>query len=117
DTILKTGLNDDNGPDVAQLRSYGLLQPLAEAGSLVPLEEVVPDLATFPKDVLDGARGEKDGKVYGVPFAIQTMNVMYNKDLFAKNGISVPTTWGEMTAAFDKLKKAGVIPMAATVTD
>jgi raffinose/stachyose/melibiose transport system substrate-binding protein len=117
DTILKTGLTDSNGPDVAQLRSYGLLQPLAESGSLVPLEDVVPDLASFSKDVLDGARGDKDGKVYGVPFAIQTMNVMYNKDLFAKNGLSAPTTWEEMTAAFDTLKKAGVIPVAATVTD
>lgn len=117
DTILKTGLTDSNGPDVAQLRSYGLLQPLASSGSLVPLDEAIPELTSFSKDVLDGARGEQDHKVYGVPFAIQTMHVMYNKDLYAKNGVQPPTTWAEMITGFEKLKKAGIIPVSATVTD
>lgn len=117
DTILKTGLTGTNGPDVAQLRSYGLLQPLAAAGSLVELDSTVPELKEFSSDVLDGARSDRDQKVYGVPFAIQTMHVIYNKDIYAKHGLSVPTTWAEMTAGFDKLKAAGVVPVAATVTD
>ncbi|MFI6483735.1 ABC transporter substrate-binding protein [Nonomuraea sp. NPDC050663] len=117
DTILRTGLADANGPDVAQLRSYGLLQPLVAAGSLVPLAEEVQELGAFPEAVLDGARGESDKKVYGVPFAVQTMHVIYNKALFAKHGITPPTTWESMTAAFDKLKAAELTPLAATVTD
>ena len=38
DTILSTGLSAEGGPDVAQLRAYGGLQPLCEAGRLVELE-------------------------------------------------------------------------------
>jgi raffinose/stachyose/melibiose transport system substrate-binding protein len=117
DTILKTGLSGANGPDVAQLRSYGLLQPLAAAGSLVALDSNVPELKEYSSDVLDGARSESDHKVYGVPFAIQTMHIIYNKQIYAKNGLSVPTTWADMTAGFEKLKQAGVVPVAATVTD
>ncbi|MEU0154985.1 ABC transporter substrate-binding protein [Micromonospora fulviviridis] len=117
DTILKTGLTDSSGPDVAQLRSYGLLQPLVGAGSLVPLDDQVDKLSGFPKPILDGARGEKDGRVYGVPFALQTLHVIYNKKIFADNGIAVPTTWADMIAGFDKLSKAGVTPLANTVTD
>lgn len=117
DTILKTGLSGANGPDVAQLRSYGLLQPLAAAGSLVELDSNVPELKEYSSDVLDGARSESNQKVYGVPFAIQTMHLIYNKQIYAKNGITVPKTWAEMTAGFEKLKQAGVVPVAATVTD
>ncbi|WP_165367474.1 ABC transporter substrate-binding protein, partial [Phytoactinopolyspora endophytica] len=71
DTILRTGLSDENGPDVAQLRSYGLLQPLIASESLVPLDAEIEDLADFPDEILDGARGVDDDQVYGVPFALQ----------------------------------------------
>lgn len=117
DTILRTGLSDGNGPDVAQLRSYGLLQPLVAAKSLVPLDDEVPALAQFPEKTQDGARGVADNKLYGVPFALQTPHVIYNKALFAEHGITVPQTWDDMVAAFTKLKNAGVIPVSATVSD
>jgi raffinose/stachyose/melibiose transport system substrate-binding protein len=117
DTILKTGLTDANGPDVAQLRSYGLLQPLVAAKSLVPLENEVPELADFSDEVLDGARGEEDGKLYGVPFALQTLHLIYNKALFDEHQIEVPTSWSEMIDAFRKLQAADVVPLANTVTD
>lgn len=117
DTILKTGLTDASGPDVAQLRSYGLLQPLVAASGLVPLDDQIKELGGFSKPVLDGARGESDGKVYGVPFALQTLHVIYNEKLFADHGITAPTTWADMIAAFEKLNSAKVIPLASTVTD
>lgn len=117
DTILRTGLSDANGPDVAQLRSYGLLQPLVGAKSLVPLGDEVEALAEYPEEVLDGARGVADEQVYGVPFALQTLHVIYNKALFAEHGITVPETWEDMVAAFTTLKDAGLTPLAATVSD
>ena len=116
DTILSTGIKDSSGPDVAQLRSYGLLQPLVQSGSLVPLDGL-PGLSTFPKAVLDGARGVDDNKVYGVPFAIQTLHVLYNKDTFQKLGITPPATWNDMMADFAMIKSDGQVPLAATVTD
>jgi raffinose/stachyose/melibiose transport system substrate-binding protein len=117
DTILKTGLSGAGGPDVAQLRSYGLLQPLVQAGDLEPLDGTVAALHSFPGAVLDGARSVQDRKVYGVPFAIQTLHVIYNKDIFSKYGLSVPTTWQDMIAEFGKLKAAGMTPLANTVSD
>ena len=117
DTILSTGLKDASGPDVAQLRSYGLLQPLVESGDLVALDDEVSELADFSPSVLDGARGVSDGAVYGVPFAIQTLHVIYNKAVFDELGLEEPTTWDEMTSAFDEIKASGVTPLANTVTD
>ncbi len=117
DTILRTGLSDANGPDVAQLRSYGLLQPLVASESLVALDGEVEALAEFPEKTMDGARGVADGQVYGVPFALQTLHVIYNKAMFEEHGITAPETWSDMITAFTTLKEAGVIPLAATVTD
>lgn len=117
DTILRTGLSDANGPDVAQLRSYGLLQPLVASESLVALDGEVEELAQFTEEVLDGARGVDDERIYGVPFALQTLHVIYNKAIFDEHGIAVPETWNDMIAAFTTLKDAGVVPLATTVSD
>jgi len=43
--------------------------------------------------------------------------VYYNKKIFADNGIEEPTSWQEMLAGADKLKKAGVTPFAVTGKD
>ncbi|MEU0568487.1 extracellular solute-binding protein [Nonomuraea sp. NPDC005983] len=113
DTILSTGLAGDSGPDLAWLRAGANLQPLVEAGRLLPLETSdVPGLKDFNEGVLRSAKGDKDGKVYGVPFAIQTLQVIYNKKIFADNGITPPQTWDDMIAAAEKLKAKKIVPFA-----
>ncbi|MFG1678913.1 ABC transporter substrate-binding protein [Nonomuraea sp. NPDC049269] len=113
DTILSTGLAGDSGPDLAWLRAGPQLQPLVEAGRLLPLETAdIPGLNDFDEGVLRAAKGDKDGKVYGVPFAVQTLQVVYNKKIFADNGIVPPQTWDEMIAVAEKLKAKKIIPFA-----
>src|SRR4029077_6561292 len=48
--------------------------------------------------------GTYNGKFYGVPYYAGARVVLYRKDLFAKSGISVPTTIDELLAAAEKLK-------------
>jgi raffinose/stachyose/melibiose transport system substrate-binding protein len=110
-TILETALKGGKGPDVAQLRAYGPLQPLIDGRNLVPLDDVGA-LKDFSQQALDGARSVKDGKVYGVPFAIQTLQVFYNKKIFQEQGLQEPTTPEEFKAVADKLKQAGITPLA-----
>jgi len=112
-TILATALQGGTGPDIAQLRSYGGMEALAAAGYLVPLDATaVPGLAKFPKDLLKGATNRHDGKVYGVPFAIQTIQVLYNKAVFDKLGLKEPATWDEFLKLGATLKEKGYIPLA-----
>src|SRR5699024_10987284 len=89
---------------------------LVAAGRLVPLDGKV-DLSTIPDQALDGARGREDGKVYGVPFAIQTLQVFYKKKICADHDISVPKTWQQIIDAAKKLTAAGVTPFATTGKD
>ncbi|WP_434801650.1 ABC transporter substrate-binding protein [Robertmurraya yapensis (ex Hitch et al 2024)] len=65
----------------------------------------------FPQDLIDMV--SKDGNIYSVPVNIHRGNVIfYNKHVFEENGVEVPTTFDEFFAAADKLKDAGITPLA-----
>ncbi|BAS28296.1 extracellular solute-binding protein [Limnochorda pilosa] len=111
-TIVATALQAGSGPDIIHLRAYGGLEPLADAGYLMPMDDQVEALKAFNPDVLRGATNRKDGKVYGVPFALQTVQVLYNVRVFQELGLKEPQTWDELLQVAAALKKAGYIPFA-----
>ncbi|AGW40910.1 sugar ABC transporter sugar-binding protein [Leifsonia xyli subsp. cynodontis DSM 46306] len=110
--VLTTGLTGSNGPDIAQVQAYGKLQPYVDGGNLVAFDGAIPGLKDIDEAALAGATGKKDGKVYGVPFAMQTLQMFYNKDIFAKHKLSVPTTWDDFLRVNATLKQNGITPMA-----
>ncbi|MFB9835197.1 extracellular solute-binding protein [Actinoallomurus acaciae] len=114
---LGVALRGGKGPDIAQLKAYGELQPLVNAGYLKPLDDKVPELKQLSPSALEGAKAKKDGKYYGVPYSTVNMGVYYNKALFAKAGLSVPKTYAEFLKDCQKLKAAGVTPIAAGGAD
>lgn len=55
---------------------------------------------TVPEDVVVG------GNIYGLPLALDTLALYYNKDLLDKAGIALPpTTWAELLDAVKKTTK------------
>ena len=55
--------------------------------------------------------GSWDGKVYGLPYAMEGSGIIYNKDLFEQAGIEkVPETISELKEVCEKLQAAGVQP-------
>lgn len=76
------------------------------------------DLTSYSMDLSRNADPEKayctvDGKLYCSPPSFFDTNVVYyNKDLFDKNGLSVPANWDEFVQGLDKLKAAGMTPIA-----
>jgi len=105
------------GPDVAQVRSYGGVQPLIEAGQLLPLDEDVATLSNFPALALTSQTGQSDGLVYGVPIAYQAFTAFYNKGMFDELGLSEPQTWDEWIATLDTLAENDIIPISAPAKD
>lgn len=117
-TILATALQGGTGPDVVHLRAYGGMEALANAGYLLPIDSsTVPELSKFPTAVLRGATNRRDSKVYGVPFALQTTVVLYNKTIFAQHGLAVPKTWDEFVDVARTLSSKGVMPFANGAKD
>ncbi len=111
-TILSAALSGGSGPDVFQSRAYGGLETFAQSGYMEPLESWVPELKGFAAGPVRGATSIKDGKVYGVPFASQTLGIYYNKKMYDKLGLAVPQTWDQWLANLAAMKKAGIQPLA-----
>ncbi len=112
-TILSTALAGGKGPDIMQTRAYGGIEAIAKPGYLLALDKAtVPELDNIPADALAAETMREDGKVYAVPFATQTVLILYNKDLFKAHGIQVPETWDDLIAASKALKAKGVQPFA-----
>lgn len=112
-TILSTALAGDSGPDVMMVRAHGAFETVASGGYLMALsEETVPGLTSLPAPALAAETLRADGQVYAVPFASQTMLVIYNKDIFDQLGLEEPQTWDELLATSEALKGAGLYPFA-----
>jgi len=89
-----------------------LLKPLVEAGMVEPL-----DYDTFAQyDFLPGALESNmiDGKLYGIPASSDFWVIFYNKSLFEKAGLDIPTSWDEIKADASVFNEMGITPM---VTD
>ncbi|MEW9518588.1 ABC transporter substrate-binding protein [Streptomyces tubercidicus] len=77
----------------------------AEAGKLAPFT------ADELKDFVAPHSNPYGGKVYQVPYSIQTSLVYYNKSSFEKAGIAAPPrTYNDLLRACAKLKRAGINP-------
>ncbi|CDN48558.1 extracellular solute-binding protein [Neorhizobium galegae] len=112
-TILSTALAGGSGPDLMFTRTYGGMETIASGGYLLALDKTnVPALSTFTAPALASETMRSNKITYAVPFASQTMLVIYNKDIFDKNGLSEPQSWDDFIKASEKLKAAGVMPFA-----
>jgi raffinose/stachyose/melibiose transport system substrate-binding protein len=115
--ILATGLEGSGGPDLAMVRSYGGVQGLIEAGQLLPIDGLV-DVSSVDQSLLLSATGREDGKLYGVPFATQTLVMYYNKGIFSELGYSEPPkTWDEYIEVNEAIIAAGYTGMAIGAKD
>ena len=111
-TILSAAVKGGNPPDIVHLRAYGGLEDYAAAGYLVALDEKVPRLQEFSPVARLGVTSQKDGKMYGVPFATQTLVIYYNRKIYEQLGLSEPETWEEFLSNLEQVKAAGMIPLA-----
>jgi raffinose/stachyose/melibiose transport system substrate-binding protein len=88
------------------------------------VEKNAVDLSNEPwagdVDPLVGSQATVNGKLYGLTYW-DTLGLVwvvnYNKQVFADNGISVPTTYEEFKAACQKLLDAGIQPVYEPVAD
>ncbi|MFV0137793.1 ABC transporter substrate-binding protein [Streptomyces sp. HMX87] len=106
-TALQNAMSAQKGvPDVAQVEYYAMGQ--------YALTEQLTDLKAFGAGKLagryspgpwNGVRPGGEG-IYGLPMDSGPMALFYNKKVFDKHGIDVPTTWDEYVDAARALRKA-----------
>ncbi|HWM74062.1 MAG TPA: sugar ABC transporter substrate-binding protein [Nocardioides sp.] len=93
-------------PDVAEVGTTWTPE-FADAGALVDLTDAVGE-AGLDDDLVSGLveAGTVDDALYGMPWYSGVRSVVYRTDVFEKAGIEPPTTWDELVAAGEELKKA-----------
>ncbi|WP_101848000.1 ABC transporter substrate-binding protein [Zhihengliuella sp. ISTPL4] len=61
--------------------------------------------------------GSCEGRTSALPYSVMAASVIYNKQIFAEQGLEVPQTWDELIAVSDRLREAGIDPFYATFKD
>lgn len=114
-------LNSEDVPDVMEynkgnasaglLSTQGLLTDLTAAAQKRGWDKVLsPSLQTTSRYNAKGIMGS--GNWYGVTNYGEFVMVYYNKDLFKKYGVKIPTTLADLEAASAVFVKNGVVPLA-----
>src|SRR5690242_17834091 len=97
-------------PDISTGGSYQAVE-YYDKGAILELDDVVADLKASGEDK-DFRPGTLDymtykGHTIALPWAIDLRVIYYRKDLFAKAGIPMPTTWAEIQSAAKSLTRDG----------
>ncbi|GAA4179342.1 ABC transporter substrate-binding protein [Gryllotalpicola koreensis] len=117
DNLMKTKLSTKTMDNVFYYNSGSLFQALNPKTSMVDLsdESWVKDLDKNFKQVVS-----VDGKVYGAPLGTSFAGgILYNKAIYNKLGLSIPTTWDEFIANSKKIAASdpGVTPILQSYGD
>jgi len=98
-TRIQTALRSGSPPDVIDAQ-HGWVVPYAQAGLLQPLDDTVDARDDYSPGSLD--YDTWDGKLWGLPYRIETHATLYNKRMFREAGLDPdhpPGTWDELVDA------------------
>lgn len=115
-TLVRSRIQGGTSPDIFEgLNGLPGLKQYVDAGMLTDLssEEWLDRQISGVRDAADYF----DGKTYQYISYVDASGVIYNKDIFEANGIDIPTDWVSFEAAADKLKAAGITPIALGAKD
>ncbi len=112
-TVLKSRVVSGNPPTAAQIKGPSI-QEWGDEGVLANLDPVAESEnwnELLPEAVSDVMK--YDGHYVAVPVNVHRVNWMWaNPAVFEEAGAEIPTTWDEFFAAADKIKAAGITPVA-----
>ncbi|MCA1694048.1 MAG: extracellular solute-binding protein, partial [Actinobacteria bacterium] len=104
--VVRTRVQGKKAPDILELDSSG--PAYGKEGLLYKADQIVSSKTSSDIVPAFTESAAIDGVAYGVPTVASTRALFYNKDLFAKAGISAPPkTWDELLAAAQKITALG----------
>ncbi len=112
--LLSTALAGGAAPDVIGWIEGTSIRTAAKDKQIVPLDSKVHASTLVPAAAPEVVF---DGHVWGVPLAAYTVGIFYQRPIFTKYGLKVPTNWTELTAVSDKLLQNGVTPWSMPAKD
>lgn len=117
-TKLTTMMASDSETDIIFTWPLGYLENFVNGDKIVSLQKYLDEDEDW-KNSFNGGILEPltyDGEVYAIPTQQSTAIMYYNKAIFDKYGLEVPTTYDEYVQICDTLKENGVTPVALAST-
>jgi raffinose/stachyose/melibiose transport system substrate-binding protein len=101
-------------PDIFFTWSGEYLKKFVRSGKAIDLTSYLTTDKTWSDGFLPTFLNEStfDGKTYALPYRSSVLYIVYNKQIFADNGITVPTNWDEFLQACETLKNNDVTPIS-----
>ncbi len=111
---IRVVLGSNNPPDVYFSWSGEFAYNFARAGQSLDLTSYVEEDTDWSGQIIESQFGPftLDGKVYGIPWSTDGKAFFYNKKVFNDLNLEIPTTWEELLAVSEKIKDAGITPIA-----
>ncbi|MDR1894406.1 MAG: extracellular solute-binding protein [Spirochaetales bacterium] len=117
---IRVQLGTGDVPPVIYGGGYNLLDPALARDVVVDLTAVINGDSEWKALYSDTALtvNSRDGKIYASSSEGSVIGYFYNKELFAKAGITAPAaSWDEFFRQCDTLKAAGITPLALDTAD
>lgn len=113
---MPLALDAGTAPDIASSPPLAHAQDrYVKAGKLLDLTDIAAQRGWtehFDKDIVAFNNPTVTPKIYGMPWAVSTVGVFYNKTMFDSFGLKVPTTMQEFVDLMGALKAKGVTPLS-----
>ncbi|OKP83110.1 extracellular solute-binding protein [Paenibacillus sp. P32E] len=100
-------------PDVGITWAAGFMEPYVKGGLFAPLDDILYGEQLKDKFVAGTTEAYAvDGKTYALPIELNISPIYYNKDIFTKYSLRVPTTYKEFKQIVRILSYNGVASIA-----
>ena len=115
-TNLRAAIAAGQPPDVAQVPWTGEYTDLVNSGQIMSLEGEFTD--GFPGFFAPiAAIASVDGEPFAIPLDVNSLQIAYNKDIFAESGLEVPRSSDALKAVAAALDDAGYFGVAVGTND
>lgn len=114
---MPTLLQSEDAPHIFYSWGGGVLKAQSETGALMDLTEAMEADGSAWKNAYVPASLDSlvfNDRIWAVPFQLGTISFFYNKEMFEQAGVDGESieTWSDFLAAVEKLKEAGITPIA-----
>src|SRR5690606_13337735 len=112
-TKMKVAIAGNQVPDIITYWSGETFDTLVQQGMLGEITEYLNEDPAFRDDVLNGGLETftYDERNYGIPVLFSGVSLWYNKQIFAEQGLTPPTTYDELLTVVDALNANNIIPI------
>jgi len=111
---LNAAIAANNPPDVFSSHAGGVLANYVSAGKVLALDDAFAKDPAWKNRFVAGAFDALSvgGKIYAIPTSQAVVPIFYNKDIFARLGLSVPQSYDDLKNVVSVLRKNGIVPFA-----